>query len=76
MSEPSQQPESPREGFRRALVVALVWVGVLLGVPLLITLVLEVLGVDRVFTGAELTIVLLAQLVLALWLTRKLLRAR
>ncbi|WP_019144262.1 hypothetical protein [Aeromicrobium massiliense] len=76
MSEPIPEPgpESPQEGFRKALVVALVWIGVLLGVPLLITLVLEVLGVAREFTSLELTIVLLAQLVLALWLTRRLVR--
>lgn len=76
MSDPTPEPrsESPQEGFRRALVIALVWIGVLLGVPLLITLVLEVLGVDRRFTSLELTIVLLAQLVVALWLTRRLVR--
>jgi hypothetical protein len=78
MDEPRDQSaaESPQEGFRRALVVALVWIGVLLGVPLLITVVLEVLGVDREFTSTELTIVLLGQLVLALWLTRRLVRSR
>ncbi len=76
MSDPTPEPRSvsPQEGFRRALVIALVWIGVLIGVPLLITLVLEVLGVDRRFTSLELTIVLLAQLVLALWLTRRLVR--
>lgn len=76
MSEPIPEPgpESPQEGFRKALMIALVWIGVLLGVPLLITLVLEALGVDREFTSLELTVVLLAQLVLALWLTRRLVR--
>jgi hypothetical protein len=78
MDEPRDQPapESPQAGFRRALVIALIWIGVLLGVPVLITLVLEVLGVDRQFTSMELTIVLLGQLVLALWLTRRIVRSR
>ena len=78
MNEPGEPsvPESPREGFQRALRIALVWIGALLGVPIIITVVLEVLGVERAFTSLELTVVLLAQLVLALWLTRKVVRGR